>query len=76
MTEPEQGQLDDRDREPDPATSQSQTGHAAIDDALRGLADLASAPLADHHERLANAHEVLDAALDRPDSQTDGTESC
>jgi len=65
MTEPEQGQLDDR--EPDLVTSPLQTGHAAIDDALRELADLASAPLADHHDRLANAHEVLDAALHRPE---------
>ena len=65
MTEPEQGQLDDR--EPDLMTSPSQTGHAAIDDALRVLADLASAPLADHHDRLANAHEVLDEALHRPE---------
>jgi hypothetical protein len=73
MTEPEQGQLDDR--EPDPVSSLSQTGHTAIDDALRELADLASAPLADHHDRLANAHVVLDAALHRPDNQTDGTES-
>jgi hypothetical protein len=73
MTAPEQGQLDDR--EPDPAASPSQTGHAAIDDALSGLADLASAPLTYHHDRLANAHEVLDAALYRPDNQTDGTES-
>ncbi len=74
MTEPEHGQLDDR--ETDPVTSPSQTGHAAIDDALRGLADLASAPLADHHDRLANAHEVLDEALHRPDNQTDDAESC
>ena len=65
MTEPEQGQLDDR--EPDLVTSPSQTGHAAIDDALRELADLASAPLADHHDRLANTHEVLDAALHPPE---------
>ena len=65
MTEPEQGQLDDR--EPDLVTSPSQTGHAAIDDALHGLADLASAPLADHHDRLAKAHEELDEALHRPE---------
>ena len=74
MTEPEQDQLDDR--EPDPLTSSSQTGHAAIDDALSGLADLASAPLADHHDRLAKAHEVLDDALHRPDNQSDDAESC
>ena len=74
MTEREHGQLDDR--EPDPVTSPSQTGHAAIDDALRGLADLDSAPLADHHDRLVKAHEVLDEALHRPDNQTDDAESC
>jgi hypothetical protein len=74
MTEPEQGQLDDR--EPDPVTSPPQTGHAAIDDALRELADLASAPLADHHDRLAQAHQTLDEALRRPDNQADDAESC
>jgi hypothetical protein len=73
MTEPDQGQLDDL--EPDPATSPPQTGHAQIDDALRGIADLASAPLADHHDRLAKAHEVLDAALHRPDNQANHAES-
>ena len=60
----------------DLVTSPPQTGHAAIDDALRELADLASAPLADHHDRLANAHEALDEALDRPEDQTDNAESC
>jgi hypothetical protein len=74
MTEPEQGRLDDR--EPDLVTSPSQTGHGAIDDALGELADLASARLADHHDRLAKAHEVLDEALHRPDNQTDDAESC
>jgi hypothetical protein len=73
MTEPERGQLDDL--EPDPGTSPPQTGHAQIDDALRGLADLASAPLADHHDRLARGHEVLDEALHRPDNQADDAES-
>ena len=73
MTEPDQGQLDDL--EPDPATSPPQTGHAQIDDALRGIADLASAPPADHHDRLAKAHEVLDEALHRPDNQAHNAES-
>ena len=73
MTEPDQGQLDDQ--EPHPGINPPQTGHAQIDDALRGLADLASAPLADHHDRLAKAHEVLDDALHRPGDQTHDAES-
>jgi hypothetical protein len=73
MTEPHQGQLDDL--EPGPGTSPPQTGHAQIDDALRGLADLASAPVADHHDRLAKAHEVVDEALHRPDSQANDADS-
>ena len=48
-------------------SSPPQTGNAAVDDALLGLADLASAPLAEHHDRLAKAHEALQEALDRPD---------
>lgn len=73
MTEPDQGQL--ADMEPDPGINPPQTGHAQIDDALRGLADLASAPLADHHDRLAKAHEVVDEALHRPDNQANDAES-
>jgi hypothetical protein len=41
------------------------TGDPAIDDALRALGDLPSAPLADHHDRLAGAHEALHVALER-----------
>jgi hypothetical protein len=67
VTEPDHWRLDDV--EPDAAASAPQTGHAAIDDALLGLADLASAPLSDHHDRLAKAHEILHEALDRPDNQ-------
>jgi len=66
MTEPDQGRLDDL--EPGPGINPPQTGHAQIDDALRGLNDLDSAPLADHHDRLAKAHEVVDEALLRPDN--------
>jgi hypothetical protein len=73
MTELHRGQLDNL--EPDPATSPPETGHASIDDALLGLADLASAPLSDHHDRLATAHEVLHKALDRPDDQPESAES-
>ena len=73
MTEPNQGQLDDL--EPDSVVSPPQTGHAAIDDALLGLADLASAPLSDHHDRLAKAHEVLHEALDRADDQPKNADS-
>ena len=69
MTEPDQGELDDLEQHP--GINPPQTGHAQIDDAVRGLADLDSAPLADQHDRLAKAHEELDEALHRPDSQTD-----
>ena len=68
MTEPEQGQLDDP--EPDSGISPPQTGLAQIDDALSGVADLASAPLAHHHERLAKAHQILDEALHRSGDPT------
>jgi hypothetical protein len=73
VTERNQGQLGDL--EPDPATSPPDTGHAAIDDALLRLADLASAPLSDHHDRLEKAHEVLHEALDRPGDQPESAES-
>ena len=67
MTEPDQGQVDDSAA--DLGASPPPTGHAAVEDALRGLADLDSTPLADHHDRLAKAHEALHEALERPDDQ-------
>jgi hypothetical protein len=58
---------------PEPLIEPPRTGIAAVDDALLGLADLGSAPLAEHHDRLARAHEVLQAALDQgDDNQSDG----
>ncbi|HET9778031.1 MAG TPA: hypothetical protein VFP81_01970 [Propionibacteriaceae bacterium] len=72
MTEPDQGEFDDLAH--DPATSPPLTGHAAIDEALGELADLGSTSLADHHDRLAKAHETLHEALDRPDNQRDDGE--
>jgi len=57
----------------DPPISPPRTGNDAVDDALLGLADLASAPLAEHHDRLAKAHKELQEALDREDdSPADG----
>ena len=47
------------------------TGDPAIDDALRGLRDLPSTPLAEHADRLTRAHEALHAALERPGNDTD-----
>jgi hypothetical protein len=73
VTEPNQRQPDDL--EPDPVPSPPQTGHAAIDNDLLGLAEIASAPLSDHHDRLAKAHEALHEALDRPDDQPENAES-
>lgn len=39
------------------------TGHPAVDAALAALADLDSAPLAEHHDRLTRAHAALHEAL-------------
>jgi hypothetical protein len=72
VTEPEEVQVEDLAE--DPGSSPPPTGHPAVDHALRELADLGSAPLADHHDRLAKAHEVLQEALDRPDNQPDDGE--
>jgi hypothetical protein len=52
---------------PEPLLKPPRTGIAAVDDALLGLADLGSAPVGEHHDRLAKAHEVLQAALDQAD---------
>ena len=43
------------------------TGDPAIDEAVLGLGELAATPLADHHDRLAQVHDVLSAALDPAD---------
>jgi hypothetical protein len=63
VTERDDAQVEDSD----PPISPPQTGNDAVDDALVGLADLASAPLAEHHDRLAKAHKDLQEALDRED---------
>ena len=60
--------------EPNEMTAPPLTGNATIDDALRGLADLASTPLPDHHDRLATAHESLHEALDPPEDQSEHVE--
>ena len=63
MTERDDNQLN----EADPTPSRSDTGDPAVDHALRGLAELDTAPLAEYHDRLAKVHEVLQEALDRTD---------
>ena len=61
------------DSVPEPAAVEVQpltaptTGDTEIDGALAELADLQTAPLSDHHDRLTAAHEVLHDALDRSD---------
>jgi hypothetical protein len=45
---------------PDPPA----TGDTVVDEALRRLADLDSAPVHAHHDQLARAHEALQAALE------------
>jgi hypothetical protein len=68
VTEPDLNQLE----QPESSTAPSETGNPAVDDALRGLADLASAPLSEHHDRLAKAQEMLQEALDRGDEDRSG----
>jgi len=69
VTERDDAQVEDSD----PPISPPQTGTDAVDDALLGLAELASAPLAEHHDRLARAHKELQEALDREgDGPADG----
>ena len=63
MTDQSQGELEDVE----PTSAPPQTGNPAIDDALLGLADLPSAPVEEHHDRLAHVHAALQEALDRPD---------
>jgi hypothetical protein len=58
---PEEGAIAPHQR----ATDVPTTGDPAIDDALQGLRDLPSIPLGEHHDRLAQAHEALHAALER-----------
>jgi len=57
-------------RRPD-ASPSAGTGDAEVDAALRALDDLAETPLAEHHDRLAAAHERIHAALD-PDRADSG----
>jgi len=40
------------------------TGDAAVDEALSTLGTLDERPVGEHHDRLANVHEVLRSALD------------
>jgi hypothetical protein len=63
MIEQSRGDFEDVD----PTVDSPKTGNPAVDDALLGLADLASAPVEEHHDRLAQVHAVLQEALDRPD---------
>jgi hypothetical protein len=67
MSGPEEGPV-----APDPhAPAVPTTGDPAIDDALQGLRDLPSIPLSDHHDRLAQVHEELHAALERSGDEPD-----
>ena len=69
MSGPEEGAAVD-----DPsAAAMPSTGDPTIDDALQDLHDLPSTPLAEHHDRLARAHEALHVALERSDDQPDAT---
>lgn len=63
MTERDDNKLN----ESDPTPSRPDSGDPAVDHALRWLADLDSAPVAEHQDRLAKVHEALQEALDRTD---------
>ena len=62
----------DQPKDPEPTIAPPQTGHPGIDDALVELSELASTPLAEHHDRLAKVHEVLREALDRGEDDRSG----
>ena len=47
------------------------TGEPIVDEALLGLSELRSTPLAEHHDRLAQAHEALHLALERSGDEPD-----
>jgi hypothetical protein len=63
MTEQSRGDFVDTE----PTADSPETGNPAVNEALLGLAGLASAPLEEHHDRLAEVHAALQDALDRPD---------
>ena len=69
MSEPEQSAGADDLRPPGVPT----TGDPHIDEALRGLRDLPSIPLGEHHDRLAQVHEALQAALERSGDDAAGS---
>ena len=54
----------------EPGGTPPATGDPTIDQALARLSELSELPVAQHHDRLAQAHAVLDRALGR--SGTDG----
>jgi hypothetical protein len=68
VSEPPVHEVDSRER-PDPPV----TGDSAVDEAVRRLADLDSAPLHAHHDRLARTHEALQAALEDASGRQDAT---
>lgn len=69
MSEPEQSAGTGEPRAPEVPT----TGDPLIDEALQGLRDLPSIPLSGHHDRLAQVHEALQGALERPGDDAAGS---
>lgn len=49
-----------------------ETGEPQVDRALESLQGIESAPLSEHHDRLARVHEELHAALNADHSASDG----
>ena len=69
MTGPEEGAVVDESS----AAAVPSTGDPTVDDALQDLRDLPATPLAEHHDRLARAHEALHVALERSGDEADPT---
>lgn len=67
MTDPQPDQPEQRQGA---VTDLPRTGEPEVDRTLESLQGLESAPLADHHDRLARVHEELHAALNADRSRT------
>lgn len=70
MTNPQAEQSEQPEQPAGGVADLPRTGEPEVDRALESLQGLESAPLADHHDRLARVHEDLHAALNADRSRT------
>jgi hypothetical protein len=72
-SQPDAGPTREQDQDPqaesgdEPGPAIPRTGEPEVDRALESLQGLESAPLDEHHDRLARVHEDLHRALNRQD---------